>query len=90
MALVVNANEKTTAAIVLMSTFFALKFFVVITLIFLMFILIVYFIVCFFSTMQSYDDFLLIPRNFPITSLTCMDKRPTFGQIGKISLIPVQ
>ena len=33
-ALVVNTNEKTTAATVLMSIFFALKFFVVITLIF--------------------------------------------------------
>ena len=32
-ALVVNTNEKTTAATVLMSIFFALKFFVVITLI---------------------------------------------------------
>ena len=33
-ALVVNTNEKTTAATMLMSIFFALKFFVVITLIF--------------------------------------------------------
>ena len=34
-ALVVNTNEKTTAANVLMNIFFALKLFVVITLIFL-------------------------------------------------------
>ena len=38
-ALVVNTNEKTTAASMLMSTFFALKFFVVITLLFQLFIL---------------------------------------------------
>ena len=33
--------------------------------------------------MQSYDEFGQIPRNCAISSSTCMDKRPIFGQIDK-------
>ena len=33
--------------------------------------------------MQSYDVFKLIPRNLAISSRTCVDKRPSFGQIGE-------
>ena len=33
--------------------------------------------------MQSYDDFHLQPRNFPITSPTCSDTRPKRRQIGQ-------
>ena len=50
-ALVVNTNEKTTAASMLMSTFFALKFFVVITLLFQLFIL-----YCLLCRLFLFDD----------------------------------
>ena len=33
--------------------------------------------------MQSYGDFRLIPRNCAISSSTCVDKRPIFGQIAE-------
>ena len=33
--------------------------------------------------MQSYGDFLPIPRKNADSSLTCMDKHPIFGQIGE-------
>jgi hypothetical protein len=32
--------------------------------------------------MQSYGEFRLIQRNQAISLLTCVDKRPIFGQIG--------
>ncbi|MBO7046528.1 MAG: hypothetical protein J6W38_09310, partial [Prevotella sp.] len=51
-ALVVNTNEKTTAATVLMSIFFALKIFVVITLI-LLIILCYYLCRLFLLTLQG-------------------------------------
>ena len=38
----------------------------------------------FLFLMQSYDDSKQIPRNFPESSQTCMDKRLTFGQIAEI------
>ena len=40
--------------------------------------------------MQSYVGFLPIPRNFPDSSQTCMDKHLTFGQIGEIASKSVQ
>jgi hypothetical protein len=40
--------------------------------------------------MQSYGDFLPIPRKISNSSPTCMDKRPPFGQIAEIALISVQ
>ncbi len=33
--------------------------------------------------MQSYGDSNQIPRKSPDSSLTCMDKRQTFGQMGE-------
>jgi hypothetical protein len=33
--------------------------------------------------MQSYVDFVLIPRNLANSSPTCMDKRPNFGHIAE-------
>ena len=81
-ALVVNTNEKTTAASMPMSTFFALKFFVVIVLKFYVYTLL-FFCRCFFLTMRSYDVFLLIPRKIPDSSPTYMDRRPIFGQIAE-------
>ena len=40
--------------------------------------------------MQSYGDFLPIPRKLPNYSRSCMDKLQTSGQIGEIVPIPVQ
>ena len=39
---------------------------------------------------QSYGDFSLIPNNLAKSSLTCMDKRPIFGQIENNSKKVVQ
>jgi len=33
--------------------------------------------------MQSYDDYLSIPKNISDSSSTCMDKRLNLGQIGE-------
>jgi hypothetical protein len=33
--------------------------------------------------MQSYGDLRLIPRNCAISSSSCVDKRPIFGQIAE-------
>ncbi len=33
--------------------------------------------------MQSYGEFGLIPRNIAKSSITCVDKRTIFGQIGE-------
>ena len=40
--------------------------------------------------MQSYGDFGLIPNKYAISSSTCMDKRPIFGQIAEIGQKVVQ
>ncbi len=44
----------------------------------------------FLFLMQSYGDFGLIPNKYAISSSTCMDKRPIFGQIMEIPSIIVQ
>ena len=45
---------------------------------------------CFFSTVQSYGDFLPIPRKNADSSHTCVDKHPIFGHIEEIGPKVVQ
>ena len=55
-----------------------------------MFILCIICFVCFLLTMQSYGDFLPIPRKISDSSPTCMDERHIFGQIAEIGQKVVQ
>ena len=88
LALVVNTNEKTTAATVLMSIIFALEFLVIITLIFYVYI-IVNFVIYFLLTLQRYDDF-RVSANFESNFLwSCCDSQGGLRQIVVVRQITV-